>query len=84
MYTRLVLGTAVEELSFDAQGRTVIPRMLRDMAKIKGQVVIIGCDERAEIWASDEFVKMNADPLGYGRERGDLIDEALRRMRGNL
>lgn len=83
-YTRLLMGTVVFDLNFDAQGRTVIPRMLRDMAKIDGSVVIVGCDERAEIWAADEFAKFEADMLGYGRERMDLFDEARRRMRGEF
>ena len=84
LYSRLLMETAVEELGFDAQGRTVIPRMLRDMAKIAGAVVIIGADERAEIWAADEHERYLADPVGYGGDRIALFDDARRRMRGEL
>lgn len=83
MYTRLVNGTAVVDLNFDGQGRVVIPRMLRDMAKIKDRVVIIGCEERAEIWAAEELAKHDIDPAGYGKERKDLINEARRQMMEN-
>lgn len=83
-YSRLLMSSVVFDLNFDAQGRTVIPRMLRDMAKISSAVVIVGCDERAEIWAADEFAKYESDIAGYGRERMDLFDEARRQMRGGL
>lgn len=82
MYTRLIYGTAVEDLNFDGQGRTVIPRMLREMAKIKGRVIILGCDERAEIWAEEEFDAYLKDQAGYNRERVEMIDEARRQMMG--
>ena len=81
-YTRLLMSSVVFDLNFDAQGRTVIPRMLRDMAKISSQVMIVGCDERAEIWALEEFVRYESDITGYGRERMGLFDEARRHMRG--
>ncbi len=81
-YSRLLMSSVVFDLNFDAQGRLVIPRMLRDMAKISAQVMIVGCDERAEIWSSEEFAKYESDIAGYGRERMDLFDEARRQMRG--
>jgi MraZ protein len=84
VYTRLVLGTAVDELNFDGQGRAVVPRMLREMAKLKDRIVLIGCGDRLEIWAEDELKKHDASPATYGRERADLINEARRQMRGDL
>lgn len=82
MYTRLVNGTAVVKLNFDPQGRVVIPRSLRESAGIKDKVVILGCEERAEIWDADEFKKYEKDPLNYGKERSDQIQKAQRQMRG--
>ena len=82
LYSRLLMETVVEALSFDAQGRTVIPRMLRETAKIQGPVVIVGCDERAEIWAAAEYEAYLRDPLGYGADRIAMFDDARRRMRG--
>ena len=84
MYSRLLMETAVEELNFDGQGRVVIPRMLRDMAKIVGPVVIIGADERAEIWSAEEHEKHLEDMDGYGKERIEMFDRARKRMRGEL
>ena len=84
VYTRLVLGTAVDELNFDGQGRAVVPRMLREMAKLKDRIVLIGCGDRLEIWAEEELQKHDASPASYGRERADLINEARRQMRGDL
>jgi MraZ protein len=37
-YSREVLGTAVDDLNFDTQGRAVIPRKLREDAKIKDKI----------------------------------------------
>ena len=82
MYSRLLMETAVEELSFDGQGRVVIPRMLRDMAKIQGPVIIIGADERAEIWAAEEHARYSADMAAYGSERMAMFEQARRQMRG--
>ena len=50
MYTRLVNATAEVKLNFDGQGRVVIPKSLRELAEIDRKVVILGCEERAEIW----------------------------------
>ena len=83
VYTRMVLGTAVDDLNFDTQGRAVVPRMLRDMAKLKERIVLIGCGDRLEIWAEEELERHDADPANYGRERSDLINEARRQMRGD-
>lgn len=83
IYTRLVLGTAVPDLNFDGQGRVVIPRKLRDTAKLKDRIVLIGCGSRLEIWAEDELERHNADPAGYGKERADLIRDARRQMKGD-
>lgn len=38
------------ELEFDGQGRTLIPKYLRDFAKLERQVVLAGTLNRVEVW----------------------------------
>ena len=84
VYTRMVLGTAFDELNFDAQGRAVVPRTLRDMAKLRERIILIGCGDRVEIWSEEELDRHNADPASYGKERADLINDARRQMREDV
>jgi MraZ protein len=83
IYTRLVLGQADDEMKFDSQGRVVIPQKLRDLANLKdkGQVLIIGCGDRAEIWAREEYDKYQANPEGYGQERREKLVNARKMMK---
>jgi MraZ protein len=76
IFARLVIGTAEDELSCDANGRVLIPAHLRKEAKIKDKVVVIGAMDRIEIWAKEEYDAFTADPLSYGKQREGLIDQA--------
>lgn len=80
-YSREVLGTAVDDLNFDTQGRAVIPRKLREDAKIKDKILLIGCGDRVEIWAEEELQNFKTDPINYGRTRAEMIKEARRQMK---
>lgn len=46
---RFVLGSSFE-VEIDSQGRFVIPRFLRDFAKLKGEIIFLGLSDRIEIW----------------------------------
>jgi MraZ protein len=81
IYTRLVLGTADDELSFDDQGRVVIPQKLRSMAKLEKDVLLIGCGDRLEIWARDEWEKSELYGDEYNRERKEKLRTARREMK---
>jgi MraZ protein len=81
-YTRLVLGTADDELKFDMQGRVVVPQKLRDLAGIQDKVVLVGCGDRLEIWAKQEWEQYNANPETYGQERKEAIAKAYSQMVG--
>lgn len=83
-FTRLVLGLAEDELSCDGQGRVVIPQKLRELAKLTKEVLIIGCGERAEIWAKEEWEKYNENPDTYGQQRRNAIAKALGQMKGTV
>ena len=81
-YSRLMIGTADDELKFDSQGRVVVPQKLRDLGKLKDKVVLVGCLDKLEIWAKEEWDKYNDDPESYGRERREAVNDAYRQMIG--
>jgi MraZ protein len=53
-YLRFIFAHT-EEVACDAQGRVVIPSLLRAYAGIARQVVSIGVLTRIEIWAKDRY-----------------------------
>ena len=53
---RLLIGHATE-LDMDAQGRILLPAMLRDFAGLKKKAVIIGQGKKLEIWDEDTWTK---------------------------
>jgi len=81
-YTRLVLGTAEDELTCDAQGRVVVPAKLRKLAKLEKEVKIVGCGDRLEIWAVDEWEKYDGNETSYGQQRREAIQKAFNEMKG--
>jgi len=81
-YTRLVLGTADDELSCDDQGRVVVPLKLRALAKLTKDVVIVGCGDRLEIWDKAEHDLFVESPDTYGAERRVSIEKAYKEMKG--
>lgn len=46
---RFILGSAFE-ISLDRQGRFVVPKILREHAGIKNQVIFVGLGDRVEVW----------------------------------
>ena len=79
-YTRLMLGTAEDELKFDQQGRVVVPQKLRDLAKLNDKILLIGCGDRLEIWARSEWEQYNEYPDTYGQKRREAIAKAYNQM----
>ncbi len=55
--------SGASELSLDNQGRILIPSYLKDYAKIKREVIIIGVSSRIEIWSEASWKKFYADSL---------------------
>jgi MraZ protein len=82
-YTRMVMGTADDELDFDGQGRVVVPKKLRELAKLKEKLLLVGCLTRLEIWAQEEFDRYEEDRDGYGRERREKIQRAYKEMKAS-
>jgi MraZ protein len=50
-----VFFSSADTLEEDNQGRCLLPRNLREFAKIKKDIVFIGVGNRAEIWAKEVY-----------------------------
>ena len=81
-YTRMIHGSADDECNFDAQGRVGVPKKLREVANLKGEVLLIGCGDRVEIWAKNEYEMYQRFPLEYGKDRRAAIENSYKQMKG--
>ncbi len=79
-FTRLILGTAEDELNCDAQGRVVVPSKLRELAGLREKVILVGAFDRLEIWDAEEYQNYLNNPDSYGQERRDLLERARSKM----
>ena len=73
-FNRLFFSGAAE-LSFDLQGRLLIPQYLKDFANIKRDVVVVGVANRIEIWSKElwaEFYRVSQPEFEKISER--LLD----------
>jgi len=52
-----LLFSSAQELEEDNQGRTMVPKNLREFAKVNKDIVFIGVGLRAEIWAKEVYDK---------------------------
>ena len=62
-FNRLYFSGACE-VTCDKQGRILVPQYLKDFAKIKSEVIIVGVSSRMEVWSRDlwqEFYKNTKD-----------------------
>lgn len=72
-YLRVFLSGAVDQ-DPDAQGRVLVPQMLREYASLGNDIVVIGVGTRAEIWnkqAWEEYLAQQEQ--GYS----DIADDVL-------
>ena len=51
----LIFMASIFSAEEDAQGRVVIPSMLRELAGIQKDVITVGRGKRLEIWASEKY-----------------------------
>jgi MraZ protein len=61
-------------VQLDGQGRLVVPRRLRDKARLDKDVVVMGVGTRLEIWARDALERDEEESEGRYRT-GDLLPE---------
>jgi len=71
-FNRIYFSGAVE-ITFDTQGRILLPQYLKDYAQIKKDVVIVGVSNRIEIWAKDKWLEF----YGNSRQSFEEIAEKL-------
>ena len=45
----------------DKQGRVLIPAELRKFASLEKEAVVIGADDKAEIWSKDSWDEFNSE-----------------------
>ncbi len=61
------------EVSFDGNGRILIPRKLKEQVGADSEVVLVGVDSHVEIWDSKEFGILEIEP----KELGQLAEKIL-------
>jgi MraZ protein len=71
-FNRLYFSGAAEVLP-DKQGRILLPQYLKDFARIKKEVIIVGVSNRIEIWAKNEWEAF----YGNSRQSFEEIAEKL-------
>jgi MraZ protein len=54
LYQRLLLGHATE-MEMDAQGRVLLPPMLREHAKLEKSAVLLGQGNKFELWSQEAW-----------------------------
>jgi MraZ protein len=74
---RLFFSSA-SELENDNQGRSLLPKNLREFANIKKDIVFIGVGNRAELWAKEEY---DAYFSGKIQKKSTNFDELLAELK---
>ncbi|MCL4535674.1 MAG: division/cell wall cluster transcriptional repressor MraZ [Bacteroidetes bacterium] len=69
-FRRLIFSSAAD-CRMDQQGRIVIPPYMREFAKIKNEVIIMGVSEFIEIWAREVWDQEEANQ----RERANAVGQ---------
>lgn len=59
---RLLLGNACD-VDMDANGRLLLPTLLREHAKLEKKVVLVGLVKKLELWREDDWAAEQSD--GY-------------------
>jgi len=73
-YIRLVLSKA-NQVETDKMGRFTIPPNLRKFADLKKEVVIIGINDKIELWSKDKWEKYSLDAINNYEDKAEMIGE---------
>jgi MraZ protein len=71
-FSRIFFSWA-SEVEVDALGRILVPKHLRDVARIQDDVVVIGVSTRIEIWAKELWQKSSADDAEHFEELAERV-----------
>lgn len=75
-FKRFFYGSA-REVDIDAQGRILIPEVLREAAQLGKDVTILGTDERMEIWDRARWNALKQSSAGEFERLADKLAEKL-------
>lgn len=74
-FNRIYFSGAVE-ITFDTQGRMLIPKYLKDFAGIRHEVVVIGVSNRIEIWDLEKWKEFyNTEKGSFEKISENLLNE---------
>lgn len=71
---RLLIGHATD-LELDAQGRILLPAMLREFGNLEKKLVLVGQGNKLEIWSADHWQERMQSWLAADAELADDGDE---------
>lgn len=75
---RFILGSAFE-VEMDSQGRFVVPKVLRDFARLFDEVVFLGLGDRIEIWNKKNWIERESY---IQKNAGNMIEKIAKQKRG--
>ena len=79
-YSREFMRYVADGLSFDKQGRVVIPSYLRGKGNLTKNVLLVGAGDVLEVWDPVEFDTFIEDEAGYGGARQQRMESAYKDM----
>jgi len=71
---RLERFWAATDVDADSQGRILIPQLFRKYAELDGELVVVMCKNRAEIWSKDIYESVNT---------GENMEELVQMVEAN-
>jgi len=79
---RFILGSAFE-IDFDSQGRFVIPKILREYAKLGQDIVFVGLGDRVEIWNKEDWMRKEKEVQEKASQMVEELAKEIRKEVGN-
>jgi MraZ protein len=73
-YIRLVLSKA-NQVETDKMGRFTIPPNLRKFADLKKEVIIIGINDKIELWSKDKWDEYSKNAIDNYEDKAEMIGE---------
>ena len=61
------------EVSFDSNGRILIPKRLKETIGADSEVILVGVDSHIEIWSDKEYGTLDIEPEELGKLAEDIL-----------
>ncbi len=61
------------EVSFDSNGRILIPKKLKEAIGAGSEVILVGVDSHIEIWSDKEYDSLDIEPEELGKLAEDIL-----------